>query len=156
MTVHNKTNHAVGPEDCQPNGVQGQKLGLPQVEAARPFSMNTATSSFAVNSPGKSSSDFMSEMLKIMLADCRAELEKTREELRQIDPVKEMLSEKERRLSILEDEIFGSMKHISPLLAQECAGKTAADLGGETHEVVTKSSVAVLLMARARAFPCAG
>lgn len=156
MNDHNENNHAAGPDGRQPNGVQGQKLGLPQVEAARPFSMNTATSSFAVNLPGKSSSDFMSEMLKIMLADCMAELEKTREELRQIDPVKEMLSEKERRLSILKDGIFDSMKHISPLLAQECVGKTAADLGGETHEAVTKSSVTVLLMARARAFPFRG
>lgn len=139
---------------CQPNGVRGGKLGIPQIEAVRPFSANTTTSNFTVDSPCKNGADFASEMLKIMLADCRSELEKTREELRQIEPVREMLSEKESRLKILETGIFEIMCCIRPLFAEECARMSVAELGGETREAATKSSVAVLLMARARAFPC--
>lgn len=146
--------YSAGANACQPNGVLGSKLGIPQIEAAKPFSANTTTSTFSVDSPCKNGADFASEMLKIMLADCRSELEKTREELRQIEPVKEMLSEKESRLKILEAGIFEIMRRSSLLFAEECAGMSITELGGETHEVATKSSVAVLLMARARAFPC--
>lgn len=154
MSNHNETKHAAEAEGCQPNGVRGGKLGIPQIEAAKPFSANTTTSNFAVDSPCKNGADFASEMLKIMLADCRSELGKTREELRQIEPVREMLSEKESRLKILEAGIFEIMRRSSPLFAEECAGMSVTELGGETHEVATKSSVTVLLMARARAFPC--
>ncbi|GCD53001.1 hypothetical protein [Acetobacter pasteurianus] len=143
------TNHGT---HSHADGVRSEKLGIPEIEAKQ-FDQDTFASGLAVNEPLEDGPSFTAEMLKIMLADCRSDLEKTEAELRQIEPVRAFLVEKERRLHILEEGILALMRHCRPDLAIKYAGKTAAGLGRKTHDRAAQASVGCLLMARNRAFP---
>lgn len=155
MTCSHENNHAAGACPRHLNGVRAEKLGIPEIEAKR-FDPDTFASGLAVNCPREDSRSFTAEMLKIMLADCRSDLEKTQAELRQIEPVRALLAEKERRLQILDAGIMDLMRHCYPTLAVEYASKTATDLGGKTRDFAAKASVQCLLLARSRAFPECG
>ncbi|MFT8723353.1 MAG: hypothetical protein ABF759_12395 [Acetobacter malorum] len=155
MIDSHENNHAAGDTMSQANDVQVKKLGIPEIEAQR-FDQDTSASGLAVNCPHEDGRSFTAEMLKIMLADCRSDLEKTQAELRQIEPVKALLAEKVNRLQILDEGIMDLIRHCCPKLVAEYASKTAADLGRETRECAAKASLQCLLLARSRAFPECG